>query len=123
MPQDIRQMMHETIVNLMDESTVLDDRVKLSSATRARLTAKGLQFPVPSNPLIVVMMDDIIHTIDFPICGDETCICNKLEYERSLTESKTSKPRRRRKTLVARTYEPSPRGALGPGNQGFRLMR
>ena len=122
MPQDLRLSMHEAIVNLMDPSTILDDRPKITDATRKRLADKGLQFPIPDGPLTVVMMDEIMHTIAFPICTDLDCICHGLEYERACAESKTSKPRRkRRKTIVSRTYQN--RGNLAPVNQGFHLMR
>ena len=121
--QDIRVQMLETVVDLMAPDTVLDDRTKISDATRKRLADKGLQFPVPAGALTVVMMDDLQHTVAFPICADETCICHQLEYEQACADSKTARKRRTRKskTLVNRTYEVP--GSLAPVNQGFRMMR
>ncbi len=117
----IETAMYETVVNLMDPNTVLDDRPKITDATRKRLQEKGLQFPVPDGRLTVVMMDPIIHTVDFPVCGDPDCICYELEYEQTCADSKPARPRRKKKTLVSRTY--SDRGDLAPVNQGFRMMR
>lgn len=112
-------------VNLLDPNTVAvdaDERPRITPATRKRLADKGLQFPVPDGRLSVVMMDEIVHTLDFPICGDETCICYQLEYERACAESNAKKKRTRKsKTLVSATYEVP--GDLAPINQGFRLMR
>ena len=112
-----------TDVNLLDPSTIVDDRTKLSDATRKRLADKGLQFPVPSGPLTVVMMDEIVHTEQFPICDDPECICYQLEYERTCAEGDAKKKQRTRKskTLVSRTYDVP--GDLAPVNEGFRLMR
>ena len=115
-----------TDVNLLAPATVVVDSVdrpRISPATRNRLVDKGLQFPVPSGRLSVVMMDEIVHTLDFPICADETCICHELEYLQACADSNATKKRTRRKNkaLVRATYDVP--GSLAPVNQGFNMMR
>jgi hypothetical protein len=112
-------------VDLLDPHTIIvdaDERPRISLATRARLQKQGLQFPVPDGRLPVVMLDDLQHTVDYPICGDPDCICAGLEYEQTCAESKPAKKRTRKsKALVRATYGVP--GDLAPVNQGFQLMR
>jgi len=112
-----------TDVNLLDPDTVVvDDRPRISPARKAALQSKGLQFPVPDGRLPVVMMDDLQHTLDYPVCGDPDCICYQLEYEQACADSATKKrTRRKSKALVRATYDVP--GNLAPVNQGFNLMR
>jgi len=68
------------------------------------------------------MMDEIVHTLQFPICADPTCICHELEYLQACADSNAKKRRTRKsKALVRATYVAS--GDLAPVNQGFRMMR
>lgn len=114
-----------TDVNLLDPNAVIvdaDERPRITPATRKRLTDKSLQFPIPDGRLSVVMMDEIVHTLDFPICGNPDCICYELEYLQACADSNAKKKRTRKsKTIVSATYEVP--GDLAPINQGFRLMR
>jgi hypothetical protein len=65
---DIRIWMHEVLNSTLHdalhpvEQDPEDDRVKISDATRARMAERGLQFPLPAGPLVVVMLDDIVNT-------------------------------------------------------------
>ena len=112
-----------TDVNLLDPNTVVvDDRPRLTPATKQRLQAKGLEYPVPSDPQTVVMMDEIVHTLQFPICADETCICHELEYLQACAGSNAKKKRTRKSKALVRATYPVP-GDLAPVNQGFNMMR
>lgn len=101
-----------------------DTRIHPSEATKQRMKERGLQFPLPEGPLTVVMEDEIIHTVAFPVCGDPTCICYPCERQQIIEET-APKRRRRRQKLVERTYESTEKALNAPlnGNAGFQLMR
>jgi hypothetical protein len=130
MAEDIRIWMHQVLSEALHdalhpvEQDPEDDRVKISDATRARMEAKGLTFPLPSGPLTVVMLDDIVHTEHFPICADsEHCICAQCERDRVAEEIKPK--RRPRRKVSQRNYEQEVARNTAPlnGNRSFNLMR
>jgi hypothetical protein len=88
-----------------------------SEQVKALMRKKGLQFPVPEGRLTVIMEDEIMHTVDFPVCDDPTCICYACERQ-TIIEETTPKKRQRRKILVNKAMQ-SPLN----GNRGFNLMR
>jgi hypothetical protein len=121
---DIRIWMHEVLTSALYPQDPEDDRVKISDATRARMAEKGLQFPLPSGPLTVVMLDDIVHTEHFPICADsEHCICAQYERERVAEEIKPKRLSRRRVTQQNFENEVARNTAPLNGNRSFNLMR
>jgi hypothetical protein len=69
-------------------------------------------------PLKVIMEDEITHTVNAPVCSDETCICAQLEYEQ-LCASKTPRKRPHRKPLVERDYSAFQLN----GDRSFRILR
>lgn len=64
--------------------------------------------------------DEMTHSVDAPICGEEGCICNDLEYAQLVEEVK-KKPLQAKmhQVLVERHNE----AALSPVNRGFRLLK
>ncbi len=90
----------------------------MQEAFKKRMAAKGLQFSLPDAPLTVAMEDEIIHTVDFPICSDPDCCCHRYELEKMQAEyQQQRRPARRSKRLVEANYEDQDR------EQGFRLLR
>jgi len=47
----------------------------------------------PSQPLTVIMEDDIIHTVDYPCCNDPDCICHDLEMQQAKADQPAPRPR------------------------------
>jgi hypothetical protein len=88
---------------------------------------KQAVYEVPAGPKTVIMQDEITHTIAFPVCADETCICHTLEQERLRAEFEASKPRRRRSvTLVGKSIPTQTTGEYDAplnSNRGFSLLR
>jgi hypothetical protein len=67
--------------------------------------------------------DQITHTIERPICQDDSCVCAIYEYELLLQETaKPVKQQRTRRTLVDWSSE-SDKAQLNNRQQGFRLLR
>ena len=66
----------------------------------------------------IPMEDEIIHTVEQPVCQNPDCICRDLEYEQMLADLKPE-PRRHNKTILARDFTDAPLN----GNRGFRLLK
>ncbi len=85
-----------------------------------------VQYDVPKNPLTLIMEDEIIHTVDFPVCAEPTCICHKAEYHRLEAErtaaEKARKRTRTRRPLLASSPTTGIAAQLS-STQGFRLLR
>jgi hypothetical protein len=71
----------------------------------------------------VIMEDAITHTVNFPVCNVEGCICVDLEYELLLQSLNTPvQPRKQKRTLVNWTSD-SDKAQLNNRQQGFRLLK
>jgi hypothetical protein len=92
-----------------------------SEQMKRRMQEKGLQFPLPEGPLTVIMEDEIMHTVAFPVCDDPRCICYACERQQIIEET-APKKRPRRKVLVNKSNEKSVQAPLN-GNRPFNLMR
>src|SRR5882724_6961037 len=68
------QMAHERVAEKEQ-----DTRVKLSDVRKAYMKERGLSFPVPANPLTVILVDDFMHTVAIPTCDDRGFICSAVE--------------------------------------------
>ena len=99
-----------------------DERPRMTERARKRMEDRGLQFPLPAGPLTVILEDDVMHTVDFPVCNDPTCICQRLEREQIIAET-TPRRRRRRNTNLVNTNCEAALGAPLNGNRGFSLLR
>jgi hypothetical protein len=89
-----------------DEDEILDDRPRMHPTYRRRMQEKGLQHELPPAPLTVVMVTDMKHTVDFPCCHDEACICYELQREAGLQEkSRRKSAPRKRPTVPPRSRE------------------
>jgi hypothetical protein len=104
-----------------DEDEILDDRPLMHPAYWARMKEKGLQHSLPANPLTVIMVTDMKHTVDFPCCHDEQCICYELQREAGQEQKTRRKAQPRKKpTVPQRSCEETAQLA---NHQGFQLMR
>src|SRR5258708_2674166 len=62
-------------------------------------------YPLMSPPgrLPVIMEDEIIHTVDYPVCDDPDCCCYGYEREQIMAET-APRRRRRRQPLLDSSY-------------------
>lgn len=98
-----------------------EERPRLSERARRQMERKSLKFALPAGPLTVILEDDLMHTIAFPVCADPACICQSLEREQIIAET-TPRKRRRRQILVDTNCEAALNAPLG-GNRGFNLLK
>lgn len=73
-------------------------------------------------PLIVLMEDPIIHTIEKLVCDDPTCICAQEEYAQLRAETAPSPHKQRRLRRQVSSKPASAPGSLN-GSHPFRLLR
>ncbi|HLZ61568.1 MAG TPA: hypothetical protein VKR06_31875 [Ktedonosporobacter sp.] len=73
-----------------------------------------------AKPLIVQMEDEIIHTVDFPVCADPDCICYQYEREQMQADHQ---PQYRGKTLFISSAPPAGIDAPLNGDRAFRLLK
>src|SRR5882724_122813 len=112
------QMAHERVAEKEQ-----DTRVKLSDVRKAYMKERGLSFPVPANPLTVILVDDFMHTVAIPTCDDPGCICYALERDLAAQElHKVKRPRRQRKVMSSGYQNECNTAALN-GNLPFQFMR
>jgi hypothetical protein len=76
----------------------------------------------PRSPLIVLMEDPIIHTVEQPVCSDPTCICAEEEYAQLRAETaRPARTRRTRRSSWVASVPPAP--GSSSSSRPFRLLR
>src|SRR5579859_3062611 len=93
------------------EEQELDTRNHPTSQIRFLAAQRG-GFEAPAQPWTITMIDEIVHTVDFPFCGDESCPCY---YHR---EPRPQKKRRSHNLFTIAYGQDLPLN----GNRPFRIL-